>query len=269
MTAGAGVGSLAGATPIRHVEACMGTVFSFELRAPGVPLAELDRALAWLHDMDALFSTYRPDSQVSAIAAGRLRVADARAEVREVLAACAALGPVTDGYFTAHPRGRLDPSGYVKGWAAQTVSDRLRAAGSANHCVNAGGDVVCAGRPEPGRGWHVGVSDPLVPGRLLRTVVACGPVAVATSGPAERGAHIVDPHTGAAARGLAGVTVVARDLVTADVYATAAVAMGPQRGPRWLAGRPEIRAIAVRADGSVDEVGWPAQAAGVASGAGG
>lgn len=234
----------------------MGTVFSFDLRAPGVPIDEFRRLVAWLHDMDALFSTYRPDSQISAIASGRLRPDDARPEVRAVLADCEALGPITEGYFSAHAGGRLNPSGYVKGWAIQTVSDRLTAVGSSNHCVNGGGDVVCLGRPAPDRSWRVGVSDPRTPGQILRTVTATGSLAVATSGPAERGMHIIDPHTGAAPTGLAGVTVVAADLVTADVYATTAVAMGPQRGAQWLAAQPGIRAIVVHDDGTIREVGW-------------
>ena len=57
--------------------------------------------------------------------------------------------------------------------------------------------------------------------------------AVATSGAYERGAHIVDPHTGRPPRGVLSVTVVGPDLATADAYATAAFAMG-ERAPELL-----------------------------------
>ena len=60
--------------------------------------------------------------------------------------------------------------------------------------------------------------------------------AVATSGLAHRGAHIVDPATGATPSALASVTVLGDDLTWADVDATAAFVMGAE-GVDWLIGR--------------------------------
>ena len=65
-------------------------------------------------------------------------------------------------------------------------------------------------------------------------MLEAGDLAVATSGAYERGAHIVDPHTGRPPHGVLSVTVVGPDLATADACATAAFAMGA-RGPRWTA----------------------------------
>ena len=208
--------------------------------------------LAWLHGVDELFSTYRPTSEISAINAGRLRLVDAAPQVQHVLAECARYRSLTDGYFDAWPDGaQLDPSGYVKGWAIQGASDMLAAAGSTNHCVNGGGDVMCLGRPDVDRPWRVGIADPRRAGALLRVVTGVGPLAVATSGSAERGAHIVDPHTGEPATGLASVTVTHHELITADVYATAAVAMGPDRAMGWLAAQPDVQATVVTTAGDV------------------
>jgi thiamine biosynthesis lipoprotein len=241
--------------PVRHVEKCMGTMFSFHIATPGVTRTDLLLTLAWLHDMDALFSTYRAGSQINRINSGTLTVAGADDEVRDVLAACERYRDTTDGYFDHHtPDGQLDPSGYVKGWAIQTASDMLAAAGSVNHCVNGGGDVACTGRPVPDRPWRIGVSDPHRPGVTVRTVAADGPIAVATSGLAERGAHIYNPHTGGAALELASVTVAAPDLVTADIYATAAVAMGTERAAGWLAGRSDVLATLIETDGTVTDL---------------
>ncbi len=249
--------ALAGPTalPVSHVEHCMGTVFSFRVLAPGVDRRALDAAVARLHAIDATFSTYRPDSEISRINAGTLRVDDASDDVQDVLAACERFRRETGGYFDPRCNGILDPSGYVKGWAVEQAARLLAAAGSVNHCVNGGGDVICAGRPQAGRGWRVGIADPFRRGDRLTTVEAAGPLAVATSGPAERGAHITDPHTGEAAAGIASATVVATDLVTADVYATAAVAMGPARATEWLADRPTVRALLVTADGQQRHLG--------------
>jgi thiamine biosynthesis lipoprotein len=234
----------------------MGTVFSFRVEAPGVPADVLARAVRKLHAVDAAFSTYRADSEISRLNAGTLAPDALSSDVRAVLRECERLEDLTDGYFSARPDGRiLDPSGYVKGWAIQGSADELATAGSLNHYVNGGGDVVCAGRPEPGRGWRIGISDPHERGRLLRTIEAAGPLAVATYGTAERGAHIFDPHTGRPATELASVTIVAHDLVTADVYATAAVAMGAERAEAWLSEQSCIQALLVRADGRHSSIG--------------
>ena len=68
----------------------------------------------------------------------------------------------------------------------------LTAAGSVNHCVNGGGDVQCAGSAAPGQPWRIGITDPLRPDEFAG-VVAGIDLAVATSGRAERGAHISSP----------------------------------------------------------------------------
>ena len=248
------------AVPVSHVEHCMGTVFSFRIAAPGVDRPTLAATLDWLHTMDAMFSTYRRDSEISRINAGQLRVPEAAQEVQDAFAACERFRSDTDGFFDARPGGTLlDPSGYVKGWAIQRAADMLAAAGSINHCLNGGGDVACAGRPGASRGWRIGIADPFRRHSLLTTVEARGPIAVATSGLAERGAHILDPHTGGPVTDIASVTVIAADLVIADVYATAAAAMGADRAADWLAARPEVRAVLVCASGRQRYVGrWPA-----------
>ena len=79
---------------------------------------------------------------------------------------------------------------------------------------------------------------------------ASSDAAVATSGLYERGAHIVDPRTGATPRGVLSVTVVGPRLATADAYATAAFAMGAD-GPAWTAGLRDHRALTILADDRV------------------
>jgi thiamine biosynthesis lipoprotein len=105
--------------------------------------------------------------------------------------------------------------------------------------------------------WRIGVEDPAQPDRLL-AILDVTDSAVATSGRAHRGAHIVDPHTGSPARGLDSVTVVGPSLTWADVYATAAVARGPE-AVTWLAGLPGYEALLVGDDGGLLATpGWPA-----------
>ena len=77
-------------------------------------------------------------------------------------------------------------------------------------------------------------------------------LAVATSGTAERGAHIVDPRTGrSAVTDLVAVTVVAPSLTWADCWATAAFAMGSRQGSRWLESLPDVEALLITAGDEV------------------
>ncbi|MFJ5839464.1 FAD:protein FMN transferase [Streptomyces shenzhenensis] len=241
---------------VRHAEEVMGTVFSFDVRGgePGAVRAALDEAVAGLHRVDEVFSTYREDSQVSRLARGELTVADCDPEVAEVLELAAEAERSSDGWFSTRYRGRLDPTGIVKGWAAERAARRFAAAGVSGVSVNGGGDVQMFGVPEPHRPWRVGVADPLRPGGLAAVVSAAGVdrLAVATSGTAERGAHIVDPRTGrTAVTDLVAVTVIAPRLTWADCWATAAFAMGSRAGLRWLESLPDVEALLITAGDEV------------------
>ena len=120
-------------------------------------------------------------------------------------------------------------------------------AGSTSHCVNGGGDLICVGSAA-GRPWRLGVVDPRDSGQLLATVAGTD-IALATSGTAERGAHILDPATGAPADSpLLSLTVTGSSIITCDVLATAGFAMGSVARD-WFAAR-QVRAFAVVADGS-------------------
>ena len=241
---------------VRQAEPVMGTVVSFDAPAAARADGSLDAALRWLHWVDQVFSPYRADSDVSRLAAAEITLADCAPEVAEVIAACAAVRERSGGYFTDTPGGRFDPSGYVKGWAVERAAAILTRAGSASHLVNGGGDVQCVGgrpRARPAAGtapepWRVGIADPFRPGRLALVVTSAGG-AVATSGIAERGPHIIDPHTGRPAAGLASVTIVGESLAAADAYATAAFAMGPRLARDWTESLDGYQAFAITAAG--------------------
>ncbi|WP_433430272.1 FAD:protein FMN transferase [Nonomuraea sp. CA-141351] len=226
----------------RHVEKAMGTVFSFDVRHEADDAVA--RAVAWLHHVDEVFSTYRPDSAVSRLARGELGVDDCPPEVGQVLALCAQVERQTGGYFATYQGGRLEPSGLVKGWAIERASLLLSEAGAPRHCVNGGGDIQLGPGPIP---WRIGIADPLRPG-ALRTVVTGHDLAVATSGSAERGPHIIDPHTGLPAAELVSITLVGPRLTAVDAYATAAFAMG-EAARDWVEERTGLEAFAVTARG--------------------
>ncbi|MCU1350899.1 MAG: thiamine biosynthesis protein, partial [Acidimicrobiales bacterium] len=134
-------------TPTIHrVERVMGTAFGITV-LDDIDPAVVAAAFALLHEVDARFSTYRPDSEVSLLGRGALDLDDATSEVREVFARCAELTELTDGSFTIDPTGDAgpgiaDPSGLVKGWAIDRVTTMLRMAGATGFCVNGGGDLA-------------------------------------------------------------------------------------------------------------------------------
>ena len=256
-------------TAVEHV---MGTAVSIaapDSADPDAFDAACAAAFAVLHAADDLFSPFKPDSPVSRLRDGRLsfeHIGDAlppdqAALLRDVLALCAELRAASDGAFDAFAVGDppgFDPSGAVKGWAAERARAALAAAGLPAHLLNAGGDV-CArgGRDGAGAPWRVGIADPHRPGNTLAVFeVADG--AVATSGTAERGAHVRDPRTGQPATALASVTVAGPRLELADGYATAALAMGGAHGAAeargwlaWLAAEHGYEALTVDAQQGV------------------
>ncbi|MEA2828265.1 MAG: FAD:protein transferase [Actinomycetota bacterium] len=225
-----------------------------------VPESLFDEVFAWFGRVDALFSTWRDDSEIVRLARGRLARDGSSPETRTVLDLCEALSVATGGAFdiaaTAllpppHPPGwcPLDPSAVVKGWALDRAGNRLTAAGVRRFCLNAGGDVLVGAGPGPGDLWRVGIQHPWQRAHLA-DVVEVADAAVATSGRYERGSHIVDPRSGRRATGLASVTVVASDLATADAYSTAILALG-RDGLDWLAGHGEVDALVITDDQQV------------------
>jgi thiamine biosynthesis lipoprotein len=234
---------------LRLAESVMGTRATVELHdpVPGGAQRLADEVFAWLHEVDRRFSTYRADSEVSRLDRGEIQLADCSADLRHVLECCADLWQATDGYFDAYATGRLDPSGYVKGWSVQVASERLSAAGAVNHLVDAGGDIQARGRPAPGEEWQIGVRHPWDTTSVCWVLTGTD-IAVATSGTYERGPHIINPRTGMSAAALRSVTVVGRDLALADAYATTAVAMGLP-GLTWLARLGDHEAGVVTEDG--------------------
>ncbi len=232
----------------RWSEPVMGTIATVERcdPLPGDP-ERLGRAVFdWLHEVDRRFSTYTVDSEVSRLDRGELRIEECSADLRQVLSECTRLWRETDGFFDAYTTGRLDPSGYVKGWAVQVASERLSAAGALNHLVDAGGDLQTRGRPAPGQDWQIGIRHPWERDKVA-WVLHGTDLAVATSGTYERGLHVFDPRSGGLPSQLRSVTVVGRDLGDADAYATAAVAMG-RPGLSWLASLPGYAVAVICAD---------------------
>jgi thiamine biosynthesis lipoprotein len=227
---------------MHRVEHVMGMPIVVAVRDGDVP----DEVFDWFRHVDATFSTFKENSEISRIRRGELAVEDASDDVRRVLTRCDELRKETGGYFDAaacSPDG-LDPSGLVKGWAVDEACAILDGVGVGDYAVNAGGDIRTRGR------WTIGIQHPLDPQSIAK-VVEGDDLAVATSGAYERGEHVRDPYTGTAPDGVLSVTITGPELATADAYATAAFAMGAQGAPGWTARLRGYEAMTILADGRV------------------
>ncbi len=240
-----------------RVEEIMGMPISIHVLNDGGVLSRtadsaIEDCFAELRDIDRVFSTYRDDSDIRRIARGDLALADADPRVEEVEAACRAAAVETGGLFSAMWRGWFDPTGYVKGWAVENAARRHLAPLVAHEAavgINAGGDMQLFTAPGADWRWNVGIAHPQHPGRLIATLeVANG--AVATSGSAERGAHIIDPRTGEPARSLVSASIVDESLARADLWATAAIVAGVD-DRSWIARSGTRTGILVADDGRV------------------
>jgi len=236
-----------------RVEQIWGTAIGLDIRDDVDPLV-VDAVFDWFRRVDDLFSTWRPETEISRFGRRELDESELSPDVRDVLALCDRVSILSGGAFDitvgADPRvsprpgfGPVDPSGLVKGWALDRAAGQLEAHGVGNFSINAGGDVVIRGRPEPGQEWRVGIQHPWERHRVA-AVVGGVDLGIATSGRYERGEHIVDPTTGRHPEGLMAVTVIADELALADGYATAAVVLGTE-GMAWLASIDDVEGLGI------------------------
>ncbi len=242
----------------RRVEQIMGMPIIIDARDNDIDERLLDNVFAWFRHVDATFSTYKEDSEISRLNRDELALRDCQADVRSVIARCRELCEETGGYFDAEAvaPGTIDPSGLVKGWSVDRAAGMLEEAGLRNYAVNAGGDIRLRGGALPEPRWRVGIQHPRIRDRIA-AVVEADDLAVATSGAYRRGDHVVDPHTGRPPEGVLSVTIVGPDLATADAYATAAFAMGTH-GPEWTRSLLPYEALTIAADGKMlSTAGFP------------
>jgi thiamine biosynthesis lipoprotein len=248
-----------------HTEEIWDTVVSLHLIGPGAERARTT-IVAWLHEVDDLLSTFRPETPLARWRRGELALDACPPAVREVLDLAREAQRRTGGAFDpCWSGGRPDPTGLVKGWAADAAVARALACGVEGVQVNAGGDVRTAGSPGGGRPWHLGIEAPGLPGQLL-DIVAGHDLCLATSGTDRRGAHVL--RHGEPSRGALSVTVAGPDLARADAYSTAALALGAEAPPvlRDLDG-DGFPSLLVRADGELlASAGWPGLHHGAAQG---
>lgn len=237
---------------LHHDEQVMGTIVTYDLYDNDVPSKKLQHllqeAIAVLHEADNVFSTYQDDSPLSRLRRGDMTLEQCPIQVSQVMESCKVAKTITDGWFDPWSLpGGVDPTGYVKGWAAQRSLDVLRRSGIRGALVNAAGDTASFGGPQRDVRFRIGIVDPMATNRL--TCVVESPGAVATSGTYERGGHLIDPYTGRPTSRAASATVTGTDLGLADALATALAVAGVQALP-LIEGLDEYEALIIDYEGN-------------------
>ena len=219
-----------------------GTVVVIDATSSGLDEGSLAQAVGeveeFFYQVDRDFSTYKSDSQVSRIRRGELSIEDASEYVQQVWALCEYSRELTLGAFDPwKAEGGFDPSGLVKGWAAEVGAQMLVSSGVENVLINASGDIVLRGGKPEGGPWNISIASPDNVEKIVKLFdVVDG--SVATSGDYEKGAHIVDPHTGLIAIGARSASVIGPDGAICDALATALMVDGMD-AQKWI-GRPEL-----------------------------
>jgi thiamine biosynthesis lipoprotein len=239
-----------------------GTVIVVDATSSGLDRAALESTVydveKFFFDVDRDFSTFKEDSQVSRIRRGELKIEDATEYLQQVWALCEFSRELTLGAFDPwKAEGGFDPSGLVKGWAAEIGAQMLVTAGCENVLINASGDIVLRGGKPSNDGvksaWNIGIADPDDTEKFAKIFdVVDG--SVATSGNYEKGAHIIDPHTGLIAIGARSATVIGPDGAICDALATALMVDGVD-AQKWI-GRPELAQYSFWTINRHDQTSW-------------
>lgn len=156
-----------------------------------------------------------------------------------------------------NPKTFIDFNAIAKGYGVDAIADFLESQNIKDYIVEIGGEIRCKGQNfEKNKPWKVGVELPHFDAEqsILKTI-SLRDEAMATSGTyrkfktdslGNRYSHILDPKTGYPSKtNLLSISVIAKDCMTADAYATAFKAMGIEKVKTFLTAHPEIKAFLI------------------------
>lgn len=158
------------------------------------------------------------------------------------------------------PRTTFDASAIAKGLSSDIVADYLNRKGVDNYMIEIGGEVVTKGKNPKGELWHIGISKPVedsVINNEIIAVLALDNVGLATSGnyrnfyikDGKKYAHTIDPSTGYPVQhSLLSASVIAKDCMTADAFATSFMVMGLEKSMQYVNTHRDIEAYFIYSD---------------------
>ena len=158
-------------------------------------------------------------------------------------------------------RMMLSCSAVAKVYAVDVIAQFLAKKGIKNFMVDIGGEIVAQGENPKKDLWRIGINKPvddsLSINQELQTVLNVTGVGIATSGnyrnfyykDGKKYAHTIDPRTGYPVQhNILSATVIAKDCMSADAYATAFMVMGLEEAERFADAHPDIDACFIYTD---------------------
>ena len=155
----------------------------------------------------------------------------------------------------------LSCSAVAKGYAVDVIAQLLKKKGIRNFMVDIGGEVVVHGQNPQNGPWRIGLNKPiddsLAVNQELQAVLLVTDLGMATSGnyrnyyykDGKKYAHTIDPRTGYPVQhSILSATVIAKDCMSADAYATAFMVMGLEEAERVADAHPDIDACFIYTD---------------------
>lgn len=203
---------------------------------------DIEKIFIFLKFVDEQFSPYKKTSEVARINRKEISLSEISKEMKQVLDLSQKTKKETHGYFDVYAKGYFDPSGIVKGWAIEKTAKMLKKMGYKNFYIDAGGDIVASGQNKSVP-WRIGIRNPFNRDQIIKTLSLTN-CAVATSGTAVRGQHIVDPHKKKPLVDIVSLSVISASIIDADRFATAAFAMG-RDGISFIESQKEIEGYMV------------------------
>lgn len=209
---------------MKQSQTIMGMPATVEIVDQNATSETFEKVFSYFKYVDEKFSTYKQDSEISAINNGKIKKRDYSADMKTVLTLCEKTKTETNGYFDIKRSGKLDPSGLVKGWSIYNAAEILKKDGFKNFFVEIGGDIQVSGKNSSGKSWAVGIRNPFNLKEIIK-VVEVSSEGVATSGTYERGQHVYNPKSKSEITKIVSLTVIGPNIYEADRFATAAFAM--------------------------------------------
>lgn len=161
------------------------------------------------------------------------------------------------------PRIMLSCSAVAKGYSVDVVAQLLDKKGVENYMVDIGGEIVAKGKNARNGLWRIGINKPiddsLSVNQEIQTILEISNIGLATSGnyrnfyykDGKKYAHTIDPRTGYPVQhNILSATVIAKDCMSADAYATAFMVMGLEEAERFSDAHPDIDACFIYANES-------------------
>lgn len=164
---------------------------------------------------------------------------------------------VNNKIIKQNPDTFIDFNAIAKGYGVDVIADFLDSQNITDYIVEIGGEIRCKGKNvDKQKPWKVGVELPHFDAeQSILKAVSLYDEAMATSGTyrkyrtdslGNRYSHIIDAKTGYPSKtNLLSISVITKDCMTADAYATAFKAMGVDKVKMFLKSHPDIKVFLI------------------------